>query len=173
MCHYYIMKRTQHRTRVKNRKYTRKHKGGSGKSDGLMGDLRDELSHTYASLTNRAKIAVSQSLGDLWTLKKLNTEKKKLTPITPESMEANKKYYIEYKGCSFESGIFEEIFSEGIHTGAVFKSVKLLYKNSKRSCMDFPSSYTKPIYGEDNNTIVGRSGEIRLNGQYTFYEDKP
>jgi hypothetical protein len=167
------MKQTQHRTRVKNRKYTRKHKGGSGKSDGLMGDLRDELSHTYASLTNRAKIAASKSLGDLWTFSKLTTEKKNLKPIEPDRMKENKKYYIEYKGCSFESGIFEEIFSEGIHTGAVFKSVKLLYKSSKRACMDFPSSYTKPIYGEDNDTVIGRSGEIRLNGQYTFYEDKP
>jgi hypothetical protein len=109
---------------------------------------------------------------ELWTFRKLTTEKKKLKPIEPDRMEENKKYYIEYKGCSFESGIFEETFSEGIHTGAVFKSVTLLYKSSRRACMDFPYSYTKPIYGSNGDTEIGRTGEIRLDSQYTFYEEK-
>jgi len=166
------MKQTVKRTSIKNRKYTRKNKGGSFKPYSLMRAFGDEFTDTYISLKNRAKIGLSKRLGKLWTSSKLKSEKKNLKHIDQDSMIKKKKYYIEHKGCSFESGLFEDTFEEGIHTGAVFKDVKLLYKSSKPSCTDFPYSYTKPIYGKDHNTVVGRTGEIRLDSQYNFYEEK-
>jgi hypothetical protein len=161
------------RSSIKHRKITRKNKGGSIKKINLLGDIQDEMTDKYRSIKNRTKIAVSKRLGKLWTSKKLEKEKENFKHIDPRNMEKNKTYFIEHEDkCSFESGTFEDTFEEGIHTGAIFQNLKLLYKSSKPDCIDFPASYTKPIYGEDGDTVIGRTGEIRLNNQYKFYEEK-
>ena len=167
------MTKSNKRSSLAKRKLTRKNKGGSFKKYSLLGDIQDEMKDKYRSIKNRANIAVSKRLGKLWTSKKLEKEKEKFKHIEPRNMEKNKTYFIEHEDkCSFESGKFEDTFEDGIHTGAIFNHMKLLYKSSKPECSDFPATNTRPIYSEDGDTEIGRTGEIRLDNPYKFYEEK-
>jgi hypothetical protein len=149
------MKKNSKRNSRKNRKFTRKNRGGS----------------IMANIKNKTALSLSKLTGQLWSSKKFKKEKERFKEIKPDKMQKDTTYYIEHiDGCSLERGVFDEIYEEGTYRGAMFKNIKLLYKSSKPECRDFPATNTRPKYSEDGNKEIGRTGEIRFEDSYIFYE---
>jgi hypothetical protein len=155
------MKKTNKKTSRKNRKYTRKAKGGSPKKHhGMLSSARK----SFRKLLGLKKPLMSST--------KFNKLKDTLTHIKLDDLVKNETYYIEeIGGCSLERGVFEDTFYQGIYRGGYFKNIELLYKDSKEECADFPRSYTQPVYAEDNDTEIGRSSQIRLSHEHKFYKE--
>jgi hypothetical protein len=153
------MKKTIKRTSRKNRKYTRKTKGGSPKKN-------------MSGLSSARKI-IRSTLGlNKLSSAKFNKLKETLTHIKVDDLVKNETYYIEEtSGCSVERGVFEDIFDQGVFKGGYFTNLELLYKDSKKGCKDFPRSYTQPVYADDNDTEIGRSSQIRLSHEHKFYKE--
>lgn len=149
------MKKSNKNISRKNKKTTKK-RGGS---------ILSRISKFMSSL-RKPKNATK-----LWAEKELESFKSMMKPVEPSTMKTGKRYFIEREdGCTFETGVFDEMIYEGIHEGPSFRKMRLLYKNKVAECEDFPASWTLPKYSQDGDTEIGRTGEIRTSHENTFYE---
>jgi hypothetical protein len=122
-------------------------------------------------LSRISKFMSSLRKNKLWTKKELESFKPMMKPVDPYAMKKGNRYFIERQdGCTFETGVFDEMIYEGIQEGPSFRKMRLLYKNKVVECEDFPASWTLPKYSQDGDTEIGRTGEIRTSHENTFYE---
>jgi hypothetical protein len=155
------MKKSNKNISRKNKKTTKK-RGGS---------ILSRISKFMSSLRKPKKATT------LWTEKELESFKSMMKPATdepytmPYTMKKGNRYFIERgDGCTFETGVFDEMIYEGIHESPSFRKMRLLYKNKAADCEDFPASWTLPKYSQDGDTEIGRTGEIRPFHENLFYE---
>uniref|UniRef100_A0A6C0DMT7 Uncharacterized protein n=1 Tax=viral metagenome TaxID=1070528 RepID=A0A6C0DMT7_9ZZZZ len=122
-------------------------------------------------LSRISKFMSSLRKNKLWTKKELESFKSMMKPVDTYAMKKGNRYFIERQdGCTFETGVFDEMIYEGIQEGPSFRKMRLLYKNKVAECEDFPASWTLPKYSQDGDTEIGRTGEIRTSHENIFYE---
>lgn len=167
---------------MKKTKHTKKHTKKYKKSVKRATNKRKSRKFVKKIGSGLCESRMCPPASTLWSQDEFNNFKSYITPIKASNMKKGERYFIEtYPGeyChTFETGVFDNYFSQGIYSGGIFRKMKLLYKSPIEGCEDWPGSYTQPIYSSKINPVtgdndkIGRTGEIRIQDQYVFYKWK-